>query len=398
MAMFLKFQYEVIKFDSRDSREMAVAQEAGYKVSLLTGAASAEAAGQSRRNGIDVYRFWPEYRHTLRPLRIIEIFRLWCGQIRAIRPQIISCHDIFALLIGWMSTWFWPTGRKHKPLLVYDSHEYQIGRQHLYSGGTAFMLRAAEKFLMKRCVFSIMVNDSIADAVQKAHKLKERPLVVRSTTWCWQLDKTAILQKRQELLAQLNADETDFIVMYHGAVMPHRGIEQLLELLALNPALYGIILGNPIEDKNYEGYYEGLKEKAQTLGVQGRVLFLPAVPPNELWQFIGAANTGLVLVQNVATSYYYSLPNKFFENIQSLTPIVASNFPEMSNIIDKYGIGLVCPPDDVSAINKCVEKLRTDNAFYLSVKKNLAKAKEELCWENEKNILLDAYKKTLKMH
>ena len=98
------------------------------------------------------------------------------------------------------------------------------------------------------------------------------------------------------------------------------------------------------------------------------------------------------MIEGQAKSYYFSLPNKFFESIQSLTPIVASNFPEMKRIIDFYQIGLTCDPLDADAIHQCVEKMREDKAFYTECKENLKLAKSDLCWEKEKKVLEEAFK------
>ena len=86
------------------------------------------------------------------------------------------------------------------------------------------------------------------------------------------------------------------------------------------------------------------------------------------------------------------LPNKFFENIQSETPVICSNFPAVAPIVEQYGIGLTCNPEDLEDIDRCVEKMRTDRDFSAQCKENLKKAKEDLCWEKEKTILLAAYK------
>jgi len=39
--------------------------------------------------------------------------------------------------------------------------------------------------------------------------------------------------------------------------------------------------------------------------------------------------------------------------------------------------------------------MRTNREMYTRFKTNLKKAKEELCWENESKVLLEAYKKIL---
>ena len=89
------------------------------------------------------------------------------------------------------------------------------------------------------------------------------------------------------------------------------------------------------------------------------------------------------------------LPNKFFENIQSLTPVICSDFPEVSRLVKEYEIGLTCDPADIQDINAQIEKMRTDKAFYESCKRNLLKAKEALCWEREKEKLVSAYEQMM---
>lgn len=178
-----------------------------------------------------------------------------------------------------------------------------------------------------------------------------------------------------------------FLVMYHGSIMPRRGIETLIKLTAQNTHVCAVILG----DGN-ENYMNSLKKMVMDMNVRSRVLFHPAVSLSELWKYVGAVDVSLMTIEGKVKSYYFALPNKFFESIQALTPIIASDFPEMKHLIDKYEIGLTCDPEDLETINNCVERMRTDERFYNRCKENLRKAKEELCWENEKKILMDAFR------
>lgn len=43
----------------------------------------------------------------------------------------------------------------------------------------------------------------------------------------------------------------------------------------------------------------------------------------------------------------------------------------------------------------CVERMRTDKAFYAQCKENLKIAKCDLCWEKEKEVLKEAYQKVI---
>lgn len=188
-----------------------------------------------------------------------------------------------------------------------------------------------------------------------------------------------------------NYRNESFLVMYHGILTKGRGIETLIKLVSVNPHIFGIVLGN-----GSEKYTENLISMAKEMNVDKRILFHPAVPAEQLWKYIGAVDLSIIMVQANSKSYYYALPNKFFESIQALTPMVTSNFPEMEKVIKQYKIGLTCDPENISEINRCVERMRCDVQFYKQCKANLNRAKEDLCWEREKKTLFDAYDERIK--
>jgi glycosyltransferase involved in cell wall biosynthesis len=313
----------------------------------------------------------------------------WAVYVRKLRADCISGHDIIGIYTGWFSTWFMP--KKKKPFLVYDSHEFEIGRNIDGKRGKVegWLIAHAEKFLMKKCAFSIMVNDSIADEVQRIHKLKERPIVVRNIPKYWHIDEAVCQKQRSEFYKALHVHENTFIAMYHGGITVNRGIENFIKAIARTEDAVGVILGNGQDD-----YIRKLKDLAVSHHVADRILFHPAVPIDELWEYVGATDVGIIVVPIVFKSYYYGLGNKFFENIQSMTPIICNNTPEMANIIRKYDIGLtVDPPGDLAGLIKAMMTMRTDKELYARCKHNLIQAKKDLCWENESEILKKAYQK-----
>lgn len=375
---------------SRDKRELSVCRELGEDVLVL---AKGNLLDKGRLDEVDGYKV---RRFTTRPLgvkvpkwinRVVSLFA-WASYTKnELKPQIISGHDLTGLLIGWLSN----IGRKDKAKLIYDSHEFEMGR---YTGGTsrnrlqAFCIKHLERFLMRRCAFSIMVNDSIADEVQRIHKLEQRPIVVRSTPEKWEIDREVIRHIREEL--DRHFPETGFLLMRHGNIGTGCGIEKILEVVKHESGVNTVILGN-----GDTSYISSLKKLAKEYGISERVLFHPAVPITELWKYAGAADVGFSIPPAVSMSYYYTLPNKLFENIQSETPVIVSNFPELKKVVNQYGIGLLCDPESTEEICVCVKKMRTDKEFYEQCKKNLLIAKEELCWEKEKEILKSAYKRVL---
>lgn len=376
--------------ESRDKRELGVVKELGAEVLVMAKGRKSGVVDQV--DGFDVYRMSTRPLGTYVPPafnRIVSIFT-WAHQVRKIGPQIISGHDLPALLIGYLSGIF--ISRKRKPKLVYDSHEFELGRNVKRSRAALLVILHLERFLMKRCAFSIMVNDSIADEVRRIHHLKQRPVVVRSIPENWEIDDRVCQEIRQKLLYAAESPGRAILLMYHGMICSGRGIENLIRAAALCKDVMLVILGNA----ENESYLETLQKMPACIRAGRRILFYPAVPAEQLWKYIGAADISMMPILPVTKSYYYALPNKFFESIQALTPVIASDLPEMKNLIERYGIGFTCRPGSVRDICRCIRCMCSDRTVYASYKENVRRAKEELNWENEKERLKKAYYKIIK--
>lgn len=368
---------------SRDKRELSTCRELGQQVMVLAKGKPEDRGRVDEVDGFEVRRYTTRPLGNRFPSAINQAVSLFCWASytrRELKPQIISGHDLIGLSVGWLSN----IGRKDKAKLIYDSHEFELGRNADRNKLQIFFIKYLERFLIKHCAFSIMVNDSIADEVQKIHKLKQRPIVVRSTPEKWTVDPEVVQKHRLEFQSAFGNENP--ILMYHGAVVPDRGIEKLLEVVKAMPQTNAVVLGN-----GAESYLTGLKQLAEQYGIIHRVLFHLAVPIEELWKYVGAADIGMVTIPPVAKSYYYMLPNKFFENIQSETPIIGSDFPEIRRLVQQYGFGLLCDSESTEDIRACVTRMLTDKELYNICKQNIVKAKEKLCWENEKLVLQKAY-------
>lgn len=372
---------------SRDLRELSVVKKLGADVLVL-------AKGEKSGEYDDILGI-PIFRMTTKPLgknvpvflnRTICIFT-WAIQAARFKADVISGHDLIPLFIGWISTLMMPKNKR--PKLVYDSHEFTI-----YDGNRSrfnrFLTIQLERFLIKKCSFVMEVNDCIADEVQQIHKLTRRPVVVRNIPEKWNIDQSVCRQMRIDIMSQFLNINASNLIMYHGVVVPERGIEALIDVLSLNKEICLLILGNGSKQ-----YIDNLKSYADKKDVLKRILFHEAVPPCELWKYVGAADIGMITVKAAWKSYYYMLPNKFFENIQAETPVICSDFPAISTLVKKYGVGMVCNPDSSSDINCCINKLCHDKVFYGSCKNHLKAAKEELCWEKEQIILENVYRRLL---
>lgn len=373
---------------SHDKRELSVCRELGAEVQVI---AKGDVSGQEEMvDGFPVIRLSARPWGTKIPIainRVVSLFS-WASYIRKMKDiDVISGHDLSGLFIGWLSNFF----KKNKAKLVYDSHEFTIGRDELSGKLKTKLIYYLEHFLIKRCAFSIMVNDSIASEVQKLHKLKEYPVVARNAAFYWHLDSEKVQETRIRLQQSFPEEAKDFIIMYHGAIAANRGIEQMLQAASELKNVSCVILGY----SETQRYIDELQLLASQLDMSSRLLFHPAVSLDILPEFVAAVDVGMINILPTSKSFYYMLPNKFFENIQATTPIIVSDFPEVARLTDQYGIGLKVSPENISQITEAIIKMRDDKAFYATCKENIRSAKEELCWEKEKEKLKTAYRSIL---
>lgn len=371
---------------SRDKRELSVCRELGAETMVMAKGQPGDSFRKDEVDGFPVYRFSTKPLGTARwltPLNQVSSLLIWSWKARKFNADIITGHDLPGLFVGYLSN----LGSRHKAKLVYDSHEFEIGRAVDRNSLQVWGITHLERFFMNRCAFSIMVNDSIADEVQRIHNSKERPVVARNVPPYWELNSSEITRVRSTFLKKLDLPENTFLVMYHGSILQNRGIENLLRAVAQTSGTAAVILGNA----SGSNYLLSLHSLCETMKISNRVLFHPAVSVEVLRNYVGAVDVGTCIGTNRYKSYYLSLPNKLFENIQSLTPLIVSNSSEVEKVVCSCGIGLSTDPENVENIAAAIRRMKDDREFYTTCKENLKRAKEELCWEKEKMALKQAY-------
>jgi len=92
---------------------------------------------------------------------------------------------------------------------------------------------------------------------------------------------------------------------------------------------------------------------------------------------------GLCVIEPLGLSYFYSLPNKVFEYIQHQIPFIASDFPEIRNIVRKYNLGILVNPTNFEDVFSATLELIINDDLYENLKQNCKIALNELNWESE---------------
>lgn len=185
---------------------------------------------------------------------------------------------------------------------------------------------------------------------------------------------------------RLGLDPGQRVVLYQGGLSPNRGIEQLIEAIPLVDDAVLVLLG-------YGVLARELETLARSPALAGRVRLLPAVPPEELLDWVAAADVVAMPIQPSTLNHRLTTPNKLFEAMTAGVPVVASDLPGMSGIVLETGCGLVCDPTDPVAIAAAIRAiLDAPGTERLAVRRRaLAAADDRYNWETQLGVLLAEY-------
>ncbi len=384
----VKFLLNDFTFENRDKREVDVISEVFESVFVLFPGDYNHSEKHSNLiiKKVKVPKIYKHYFYLKRIYLFFKKFLILKKHILFINPDVISSHDLLAFLISFFSYFF----SFKKPIFIYDSHEFELGRNKKRSFLSKTIVFFLEKFVMKKASLTIVVNESIKNELIRIYKPTKPIIAIRNIPKYWRLNKSLKLNYRKKILNFFSSIKNPKILTYHGLITNGRGIEKTLEVLLLNSHYCYLIIGQgDIE------YIKHIKEKIHKMHLNKRVYFLQYQKQNILKYYLAASDLGMIISPAVSKSYYFGLPNKLFENIQAENPVLVSNYPEFMKIIIEHKVGEFVDPNDTLNIY-----LKSEAMFENSKKKvyyinNIKKAKKVLNWKNEKIQLLEAYKEIL---
>ena len=136
-------------------------------------------------------------------------------------------------------------------------------------------------------------------------------------------------------------------------------------------------------------YMDQLRARARALGVEERVRIAPAVPIADVVRYAAAGDVGVIPFLNTSLNNFHGLPNKIFEYIAAGIPVVASDFPQLRAVIDRYDVGRTFDPDRPGALVGAIREVLADPARLAELRANATAAAAELNWEVESRRLLE---------
>lgn len=264
------------------------------------------------------------------------------------RPNIVHAHDLSALPLASKYA------RKEGVKLIFDAHEIY---DHLAQ--TDDDMAELNGLLLNKYAPSvdcfITINDSIANYYRTNYPKLPRGIVIKNAA---KPAEQVAYDSRLHEAAGLPRDRK--IIIYQGGYAAKRGLIQLLmagEYLNSEWSLVYMGWGSLEDELHRVADALILKNPA----IAEKIRFVPKVKQDELPYWTAGATLGAIPYENTGLNHWFCNPNKLWEYPNAGVPIIASPFPEMSSIIDKYELGWYLPdPLNPKAIAEVINQLTED--------------------------------------
>lgn len=285
------------------------------------------------------------------------------------------CNDAEAFGMGLLAKRLKPSLK-----LIYDCHEFESER----NGKPAWLSKAVRRMEtrhIRRAEEVIVVSPSIQAAYESRYNEQgmQRISLVRNVPNARSGNAVA-----HPLRTNLGLKSDDFVAIYQGALTINRGIETLL---AMAPQLNGSRI-----HLVFMGYGMLEPQVMEAVHQNANVHFQPAVPYEQVLDYTGDADVGLVSVKPVCLSYLYCLPNKLFESIQAGIPVLVNDLPDCVALVEEFRIGSRVANDTPDGWHAAlVEAESKSPAWKVQAIGGIREAQAALNWENESHRLTAIY-------
>ncbi len=178
------------------------------------------------------------------------------------------------------------------------------------------------------------------------------------------------------------------MILYQGAVNVGRGLEWAIPAMRWLDDCVLVICGNG-------DLLEEMQALAVSEGVAGRVVFTGRIPAEELDAYTVQADAGLVLLDNLGLSYYYSLPNRIFDFMKFGVPVLATDFPEIRRVVDGCKSGILTSTHSPEEIARLIREMLAEWGTP-AAKERLRSQASRFDWREEAKVVLATVDDALK--
>lgn len=373
VAMLVRNSYT---HDTRVEKEVRTLVAAGHEVTVVADAGTGLAERDSR-DGASIVRVprsasrVPGLRFVLHEVGLVRV-------LSRLRPTVLHAHDSNAILpVALAARWL-------RAPWVLDAHELWLGRPPRdrswpYRFAYHAWYTVVERLFVPRAAAHITVSQPIARHYERVYRLPRVALVPNYP----ELSRPVQRRELRDLAPKLPGDAP--IILHIGAYLPDRGLEQLVEALRGVPGSHLVVLGAGPRGPELEAL-------AASIGLAGRVHALESVSSDQVIDYAASATIGVAPIIPTTLNNRYSMPNKLFQYLAAGIPVLASELPQMREIIEASGAGATADTTRPQAIaDRLNELLRTD--LELMGRAARRAVEERYSWEQSASVLRSIYER-----
>lgn len=202
------------------------------------------------------------------------------------------------------------------------------------------------------------------------------------------LNRRTVMVCNYPILGEFEKTARDFFhrrdkVCYLGGITEIRGLFEMLD--AVEGSDVKLVLAGEYET-------EELKRRAEAHPGYGNVEYKGFLGRQEVRKMLAEVKAGLVTLQPIP-KYLTALPVKMFEYMIAEVPVIASNFPYWSDIVDDAACGVCVDPMNPDEIRGAIEYILKNPDIAREMGQNgRKKVLEKYNWDIEKEKLFTLYR------
>lgn len=272
--------------------------------------------------------------------------------------------------------------RRQQARIVYDARElYPYVASTVGRPWIRVFWWLVERSHIRKADLVLTVSNGIADKLADLYDIP-RP------TLLYNVPEITAIPERRSLRGTSDLSFNSVLILHQGQMRPDRGCELLVDAMRDVDGAILVFLGDgPLRPR--------LEAQAAAARISSRVVFVDAVPPDELLAYTASADIGVTLLQDTCLNHRLALPNKLFEYLAAHVPVIASDLSEIRKVVSTYDVGQVVEPgnrtDLVAALNQAV----IDKTLRERWRRNIPRALETFNWRQASEQFLHVYKTLL---
>lgn len=263
------------------------------------------------------------------------------------KPDIIFTYEIFSSFIPMLVAKIFSL-----PYVVFVNGDTEDFRLQHFPLPLLWMIEFIRRFNLEFCDGVVTVTEGLKDALVKKYKFPVDKIIVVNNG----VDSDYFRPLgRNEVLAKLGFDRSNFYIGFLGGMWPWHGLDLLIKsaplILAKIPNARFILAGHGPERETLISLIREMKLE-QYFILKGEIAF------KEVVQVINSFDAGILFFKPVRKNP--GCPIKLFEYLACGKPVIATDIDNYGRLLENYSAGIAVNSDDPATIAKAIIKLAQD--------------------------------------